>query len=149
MGPLWVWSTFPFEDGIRYFKRYIHGPNKKDIELLNTMEIVNASYTLREKLDIINQNITGNYTVCGKGLIMKVKEAEMKAVSLISYNFIGKEKNKLRIYKRAQKQEEIFTSLLYLRQKKRCNCIVSWNELSIFGAIKYFIKKDSEIFAVI
>ena len=38
-GPIWSFSTFPFEDSNGYLIRIKHGPNKVDVELFNTMII--------------------------------------------------------------------------------------------------------------
>lgn len=44
--PLWAWSAFHFEDLNGYLKKINHGPNKIDIELVNTLDMINTLYTL-------------------------------------------------------------------------------------------------------
>ena len=50
-GPISVWSAFPFEDANGYFKKINHGPNKIDMEIMNTLKMLIAYYILKDKLN--------------------------------------------------------------------------------------------------
>ena len=64
-------------------------------------------------------------------------------------DFSSHNKNEVLVYKRAENNDEKFTSQKYLLQKKRCNYVVSWDNNFKFGKIKYFIEKENEIYAII
>ena len=49
-GPLSAWSAFPFEDGNGYIKRIVHGCNKLEMEIVNTLKIVNTHKILKCRL---------------------------------------------------------------------------------------------------
>ena len=75
-GPLWCWSTFSFEDGNGYYKKVNHGPNKIDVEIMNTIKMVNAFYILREKLVMINNEIIPDEKVLDTSKQIKINVNE-------------------------------------------------------------------------
>ena len=83
-GPLWAWSASTFEDGIGYFKKMNHGPNKVDMEIVNAIKMFNANYNLKDKL-----NISHNYE-CNVELKLDaaknhiLNEHEIEAIQLMN-----------------------------------------------------------------
>lgn len=152
-GPLWTWSAFSFEDGIGYYKKLNHGPNKVDVEIANTLKIFNAYYILKDKLHLrmSNENVTNPEKVLGVPKKYNLNEHELEALLSIdfsqeSYIFPG---NFAYVYNRAIIGRKKITSKLYTRQKKRTNSMVSWNNNLQFGIIQFFIRINTTIVAVI
>ena len=149
-GSLWAWSTFDYEDAIGYYRNLIHGSNNLDIELANSMVMINSYYILKDLLKLDTNNDTFKFSVLGKPFNYRPSENEISALQLlpISYSFL-EDHNSIPVYFRAVKGKEIFTSTMYARQKKRFNKIVAWGDPTKFGIIQYFILKNSEIYAVV
>ena len=118
-GPLWCWSTFPFEDANGYYARVNHGPNKVDIEIMNTIKMVNAFYSLREKLFMVCNEIVYEEQVLGVSRKININSNEKDALQdLIDSNQIIVQDNSIFVYIRAKINNQVFTSKIYERQKK-------------------------------
>lgn len=152
-GPLWAWSAFTFEDGIGYFKKMNHGPNKVDMEIVNTLKIFNAYYVLKDKLNIrtFDAELTSQEKLLGKSIKYQLNTHEIEAllglnVSQESYILPG---NSIYCFNRATVGGKTFTSKLYSRQKKRKNCVVCWDNKSKFGVIQFFACINHELYAIV
>ncbi|KAL7295964.1 hypothetical protein TKK_0003487 [Trichogramma kaykai] len=151
-GPPWVWSCFTFEDANGYFKKLNHGPNKIDMEIMNTIKMINATYILKSKLNRNQLAPEGNVIFpIGTQAKTDLNPQELEGLN----NFILNQQ--LRItegpsvyaYFRAQINNEILTSKRYQRQKKRDNSVVSWNQRKFYGIIEFFIFINNCVNAVV
>lgn len=154
-GPAWSWSTYPFEDFNGFFKQLVHGTNKIDIEVVNTLKICNAYHVLKhlmtsllEKQEV-NVNNRDKFTVISKNLLSAeesnkieqhchLKNVDPEYVILCSRAHFGK---------------EVFTSIKYKNQEKRDNSHVCWyekNDASLkYGIIQLFFKAENKIFSLV
>ena len=147
-GPLQTWSAFPFEDGNGFVKRVTHGPNKLDIELANTLKILNAHQILKNQLGY-GQNEDGNmfFECLGKASNFVKSEDELimieKSCSLNNMNLFN-----IKIYPRVKINWITFTSEMYKRQMERNNFYIFLKESS-FCKVLRFLKIDNRVFAVV
>lgn len=151
-GPMWVWSTFPFEDGNGYFKKINHGPNKVDMKIVNTIKMLNAYYVLKNKL-YTNANCGESTTGCVLGVVKQVSinlmELECLQDLITSHGLQVNNNNIIFVYARAKINNQVFTSEHYRKQKKRNNYTVSWNSSQNFGTIQFFITINGCIFVLL
>ena len=107
-GPLWCWSMFIFEDGNGYYKKVNHGPNKIDVEIMNTVKMVNAFYILREKIVMINNQIFPDKKVLDISKQIKINLNEKDALEeLINSNQIFVRDNILSVYTRVNVNKQV------------------------------------------
>ena len=62
----------------------------------------------------------------------------------VTLNQIYHENDTVSVYARAKINQQVFTSEIYGKQKKRSNFIVSWNEYRNFGLIRFFIVTEND-----
>ena len=152
-GPLWVWSMFTFEDANGYFKNLNHGPNKVDVEIVNTLKMLNAYYVLRNKMctEIYNNELDGKYgSVLGAPIKISLSPQEIQVLENLNLiTGINIQNGMVHVFPRASINNETFTSEMYQRQKKRRNNVISWNNRSYFGIIQFFIIHNGSIYALI
>ena len=119
-GTLWSWSAFDFEDGNGYVKKLVHGSNKLDMEIGNSMYLLNAHTILKSKLDIISNKNGEHDKIIPHGKVlqnMNYVDNELEAIeSFCVLNQLTVES--LRIVRKIQLQKIIITSRLYRKQKK-------------------------------
>ena len=146
-GPLTAWSTFPFEDTNGFIKRITHGSNKIDMEIANTLKLINAYEILKQKLNKnIDSTLSTNVTM-GASQNVNLDENENLIIQrfcvLNSTQFCD-----VQIYCRVKIKNTIFTSGIYLREKKRNNSFVEMKDHS-YAKILYFMTVNNSIFAVL
>ncbi|KAJ8674439.1 hypothetical protein QAD02_005701 [Eretmocerus hayati] len=117
-GPQWVWSMSDFEDGMGYYKRINHGPNKIDIEIANTMKMHNARYILKDLLNKRTQRLRVEIVekVVGKQRSHQLNPGELEALLNSSLYHDGiLDNHEAKIYSKAKRGKEEFTSSIYKR----------------------------------
>ena len=148
-GPLWVWSAFPFEDAIGYYKKLNHGPNKVDAEIMNSMKILNAFYILRYKLF----GTSNNQNFLEERLLQHRKEIvlnsnEIECLQEFSPSILLRN-NKMFVYGKTRINNQIYTSEIYKQQKKRKNFVICWKNSSLFGIVPFYIGIHNISYAMI
>lgn len=149
-GPLHSWSAFPFEDANGYIKRKVHGSNKLDVEIANTLKILNAHKILRYKLGLLRNNENNNSSdpvALGKAQAQSNCERELHLIQEFCQAY-NNELINVKIFSRIQLSSVIITSQIYKKQRKRNNFYVFLNDMS-FGCILYFLEFDHELYVVI
>ena len=145
-GPLSSWSAFDFEDGNGYIKRTNHGSNKLDMEIANTLKIMNAHKILKCKLNIPKDEEALRCHPLGKAKIVNLAQNEMPMIErfciIHNLNF-----NDIKLYLQIKMNTEIITSEAYTRQKKRNHFYIHLNDGSL-GKIKYFLLIQENLFSV-
>ena len=145
-GPLSSWSTFDFEDGNGHIKRTTHGSNKLDMEIANTLKIMNAHTILKCKLNVSKVDDALKIYTLGKNKTMSIAQNEMPLIERFctqnNFNL-----SDIRLYLRINLNAEVITSQTYTRQKKRNNFYILMNDNS-FGKIKYYLLIKENLFVV-
>ena len=122
-----------------------------DIELMNTMKIINAYNILKNNRDGYDED--KNLSVNVLGPLLRINLANCQTSEIESQNESGLEvpiiENNFFVSVRARRFKEVFTSELYTRQKKRNNSVVTWNKGTKYGIIKYFIQKNDVIYCAV
>ncbi|XP_051157087.1 uncharacterized protein LOC127279036 [Leptopilina boulardi] len=151
-GPLWVWSAFSSEDNNGELVRMVHGSNKIDVELSNTIKIVQAYRSIQFMMNPQRQR---NHIKClshGPSIRYDITNNERKAITQ-ALNITEEELRtaNVKIFSRCVINDEIFTSILYTRQKKRANFYVQWKneETVLFGAVKFFFKVETNLYVIL
>ncbi|KAJ8670501.1 hypothetical protein QAD02_001760 [Eretmocerus hayati] len=149
-GPMWAWSAFSFEDGNRYFLKIIHGPNKVEREMLNTMKIVNAYWILRHKLSMNSSPARIESMRLGRVKLLDSDNSRL-CLSLISDRSVRELafRDKIYVFYRCRVRNEIYTSQLYKRQVKRNNFYIFWNDGKKYGIVKYYTQLNGVLFAIV
>lgn len=149
-GPLWPWSAFPFEDGNGYLVRMAHGTINLGVELTNTMLFAKAHRSIENLMQIhaLERNYEG--ITLGPGVKSELTEENLVALSRTSQYSKDELKNMVKfVYTRIELRNEKYTSLLYTKGTKRTNYCICWNQRQNFGNIKFFVKIEHSLFAII
>lgn len=149
-GPLWSWSAFPFEDGNGYLVRMAHGTKNLEVELANTMHFRNALRFIENLMDLrrIDNEFIG--TTLGAKVDFKLTETHLAALRNATGYSEDELKNKVKsIYRRYKVKNQKYTSILYAKETKRINYCIHWNNRQNFGNIKFFVKIDEVIYALV
>lgn len=151
-GPLWAWSAFSSEDQNGELVKMTHGSNKIDVELANTVKIIQAHRSIKYLMQ--TERILNEHQCSTFGPITRhdITDSEFRAICYATH--LNKEQLlnlKIKIFSRCKINNDIFTSKLYTRQKKRSNFYVKckMNESIFFGAVKYYRKVQEISYAVI
>lgn len=146
-GALWAWDTSDFEDLNGSVKSIIHGKNKIDKEIVNTLTICNAQRILKHVMSVNHQEIPSGV----KGRAFPAKQLSQSEKVMISkycdLNNINFES--IQFYAVASMKKQVFTSQRYTRQIKRDNSQVCWKQESDdekrFGIIQLFCKIEDKL----
>ena len=115
--------------------------------------MINYYYILKGKLSCkFNAEEEKEGMVLGltRNVILNSHEIEVLQNLIINLNLPELvENNSILAYAKAKLDTNIFTSEIYQRQKNRCNYIVSWNNFSKLGIIRFFIYLDNIVYAFI
>ena len=143
-GPIAGYSMYNFEDENGHIKKIIHGSNKVDMEIANTLKLVNCSRVLNLTLD--RQTCEEKISVEGSPIHIQMNENELEAVDEFCTSNNVQIEN-IEFYARARVYKTKYTSKQYLRQKQRMNYSVYWNEN--FGYILFFLRYENLVYAVV
>lgn len=153
-GSISFWNTYDFEDFNGFIKSIIHGTNKIDAEIVNTIKICNSYQILNhliskdaEKTDEKNETQTklpeSKLNIVEKGKITEycnVKHLDLKSVTFHS---------------RINTHKVVYTSQKYVNQKKRDNSQICWENKEDgsvdlkYGIIELFFKSSDKTFALV
>lgn len=139
-GPLWCQSAFPFEKYNGVLLKYICGPT-------DVLKQILKRYILYKQFDDDINNANNIVTTCVKGKSESIRptEDEKRAMENV---LLHHESPTLDIYKRIVKNREIFTSVRYVRPKKKCDYFVAFN-CGRLGFVRYYFCKSFEYYAMI
>ena len=141
---------FSFKDGNGQMKKMIHGPNKIEMEIVNSMHIFNARTILRHRLSLENHeeiNRICQILTLGKPVPKTFDTDELDSImEFCLANNINI--NDIAVYSKIKKGKETFTSDLYTQQKKRNNSYIYWNGF-LLGRILCFLFIKGSIFSLI
>lgn len=146
----WNWSTYPFEDYNGYIKSIIHGKNKLDIEIVNTLNICNGYNLLKNVMndDSQSKNI---FEESDKRYKNSLNDAE--TLSITRYcDTNNMDFNEISLYARVKFKDVEYTSSRYVRQFRRDNSQICWEnneKQTCFGIIQIFYKFNDKIFALV
>lgn len=151
-GPLWVWSAFSSEDQNGELVRMTHGSNRIDIELSNTVKLIQAYRCIQHLIypeRIVREPQCQTH---GPSVSHDITVSELEAISHATH--VTKEQllaARLPIFSRCIINDEVYTSKLYTRQKKRANFYVTWEKDGsvVFGYIKYVVKVEQNAYTVL
>lgn len=140
-GPLWATSAFRFEDNNGVLLGLIHGTQQVNMQLVNTLKLINGYNVLRSKFS--NQLVKCvSSGPLGKLVDIKLTEIEKLKLDL----FFGCPLNELQFYSRCKINHVLFCSKSY-KQTNRCNYAVKYymkNDSKVhFGFIKYFVQSKN------
>lgn len=151
-GPGWSWCTNSFEDFGGFVKSIVHGKNKIDIEIVNTLKICNSFQILSHLLNSENR-------VESRNQLEKFSKLSKSALSAPEVNKIAEyctsnnlDPESIPIFSRVKLGKEVYTSAHYKNQKKRDNSHVCWytNEKNLkYGTIQLFFKSDNTQFSIV
>lgn len=147
-GPLWAWSAFLFEDGNGWLIKIKHGPNKVDIELLNTIKLINFTYILKH-VPKKNSQVDRLVITSGKQCNLLVTEAIEALQTLTMYSSTELCTKPIRLYPKIKVGNKILTSLMYRKQIKRDNTCITWNSSRVFGVVQYYAELDGLYYAIV
>lgn len=151
-GPLWAWSAFSSEDHNGELIRMAHGTKNVDVELSNTIEIIHAHQSIKYLMNQNKQKVGHEWHTYGPPITGKIDDSDLQEIlhstGLTKQQFL---ELKIFIFSRCSVNNEIYTSQLYSRQKKRSNFHVQWTKDNIiyFGGIKYFLTIEEKIYAIV
>lgn len=151
-GPLWVWSAFSSEDQNGELIKMIHGSNKIDVELSNTIKIFQAYRSIKYLINPARHLKDTQCRAHGAPTYHTVSDSDLRVICTALHFTIDEfQESGFLIFKRCKIREDIFTSELYTRQVKRTNFHVQWkaNQKEYFGIIKYFLKLQGNLYAVL
>lgn len=143
-GLLWNFSTYPFEDLNGFVKRIIHGTNKLDIEVVNTLKICNSYRILQDIMDYKKKK-ADIFSETDKRSKKVLNEDEIEVVSRYCRDR-DLEFDSITFYARIHFRSIEYTSVRYTRQKKRDNSHICWKDnqnQKRFGQISIFFKLDN------
>lgn len=150
-GPLWVWSAFHSEDHNGELVRMLHGSNKVDIELANTIKIFQAQRCINHLMNPEKTINVLHYCTHGPPVANVITVFELRALSSVTHLTHDQiMETHTPIFSRCKINKDIFTSKLYTRQKKRTNYYVQCKveESIYFCAINYYITIQGISYAV-
>ncbi|KAJ8666493.1 hypothetical protein QAD02_008155 [Eretmocerus hayati] len=112
----------------------------------------NARYILKDLLNKRSQRLRVEIVekVVGKQRSHQLNPGELEALLNSSLYHDGiLDNHEAKIYGKAKRGKEEFTSSIYKRQKKRLNSMVGWNRGENFGSIRFFLLVNEQIYTVI
>lgn len=118
------------------------------MEIVNTLYIFSAHKVLKEKLDLNSDFENKTDIDCqGKPTNKNFNENELAAITELCVSQMTTIDN-VKVYDRVKIGKEIFTSQKYVRQKKRCNYYIFWDN-SCFGLVLCFLSLNNVFFALV
>ena len=136
-----------------YVKAILHGSNKIDIEIVNTLKICNAYKILKSSLNLMRESSKKkNVLVCGKELPRNTLDRD--DADLIEDFCLNQDLDytSIELYARVEIDNDIYTSSLYLKQKKRINFLIYWEDdegEEKFGSILVYLSCQNRLFALV
>lgn len=151
-GPLWCWSTFPFEDNNAMILEAVHGTGLVSKQIMKYRQ---AQACIRKKgLNKKKTNgwkITHNAINChvaGALKQVKIDEIDMDILEQLTTLHDIDQVNSLKRLDRIIVNEKRFYSEQYVRMRRRLCTIVLYGNNSV-GCVKYFILCDDVAYGVI
>ena len=149
-GPLHINSAFMFESFNGTLAKYIHGTKNQGKELVNNVRVAMGVETLRARcLPKPGYSNNPSAIIEFKNRIKGFTLSKTEVQLLLTCH---KYKDSVEVFYRALIRREIYTSLLYTRQKRRNNftiCYLNSSQSRVFGEIKYFCKTVHDQMALV
>lgn len=129
-----------------------HGSNKIDVELSNTVRLIQAYRCIKYLMHPERPLNNPQWHTHGPSVTQIITDSDLDSISyatkLTKEQLLGAHTP---VFSRCKINDEVFTSQLYTRQKKRSNFHIKYkvNESVFFGTIKYFIKIEGNLYGVV
>lgn len=136
-GPLSGTSAFPFENYNMFVASCVHGTKHLGQEIVKNLSIAQGVKVLRDQCRRNrNRDEENTYKVLGTSKSVNVMN-EIETELLVSE---GLDKNRLKIYARAQINKDIYTSLIYKTTKTNSYTVqvLDSQNHTVYGAIRLF-----------
>jgi hypothetical protein len=150
LGPIWAWSSFPFEDVNAALLQDVHGKRTVLKQVFKHIQI--RSYIRKKGLELKRKDYRKitfsalNCDIAGAAKLLKPNEIESHVRQALKIDFTSN--IKIKKVHRIILNDRRFYSEEYSRMQKRICSVVMYGDYSI-GSIKYFIVYDNLVYAVI
>lgn len=141
-GPLWANSAFMFENQNGLLAKSVHGKHNLGKELLNNLQIIQATRVLKclsQNLNIVQKD---NILMLGKNILYRLNDVE-KSIFLAQNIDV----ERVKFFLRAEINNLLFTSSLYKDVKfNNYTVMINSHGYQYYGSIKFFFTKDKTFF---
>lgn len=141
-GALWTHSAFCFESFNAVLLKFITGPTDT-LHQIATKFIISAILN-----DSKPENVSHLSETCFLGKSVQKHENELEAIVFESGEVLKEHNAQFDVYKRLRKGNRIYTSMIYIRAKKKIDYFVGFGR-GLFGKVKYYFYFQSKPCAMV